>query len=125
MAREIVDLKLTGMACAACANKIEQAIQKVPGVEECLVNFAMEQAQVKFSSQTTNFSAIKDAVIDAGYDAELLKDDRDLLEDDLTNQKIVKDFTHKLILGGICSSILVIGSLPMMTGLHISFIPHW
>jgi len=125
MAREIVDLKLTGMACAACANKIEQAIKKVPGVEECLVNFAMEQAQVKFSNQTTNFSAIKNAVVDAGYDAELLKDDRDLLEDDLTNQRIVKDFTRKLILGGICSSILVIGSLPMMTGLHISFIPHW
>jgi Cu+-exporting ATPase len=125
MAREIVDLKLTGMACAACANKIEQAIKKVPGVEECLVNFAMGQAQVKFSNQTTNFSAIKDAVVDAGYDAELLKDDQDLLEDDLTNQRIIKDFTHKLILGGICSSILVIGSLPMMTGLHISFIPHW
>ena len=125
MAREIVDLKLTGMACAACANKIEQAIKKVPGVEECLVNFAMGQAQVKFSNQTTNFSAIKDAVVDAGYDAELLKDDQDLLEDDLTNQRIIKDFTRKLILGGICSSILVIGSLPMMTGLHISFIPHW
>jgi Cu+-exporting ATPase len=125
MAREIVDLKLTGMACAACANRIEQAIKKVPGVEECLVNFAMAQAQVKFSNQTTNFSIIKDAVVNAGYDAELLKDDQDLLEDDLTNHRIVTDFTHKLILGGVCSSILVIGSLPMMTGLNISFIPHW
>jgi Cu+-exporting ATPase len=125
MSREIVDLKLTGMACAACANKVEQAIKKVPGVEECLVNFAMAQAQVKFSNQTTNFSAIKDAVVNAGYDAELLKDNQDLLEDDLTNQRIVKDFTRKLILGGICSSILVIGSIPMMTGLPISFIPHW
>jgi len=33
--------------------------------------------------------------------------------------------TRKVWVGGIISAILVIGSLPMMTGLHIPFIPMW
>jgi Cu+-exporting ATPase len=33
--------------------------------------------------------------------------------------------TTKLIVGGVISVVLLVGSLPMMTGLHIPFIPMW
>jgi Cu+-exporting ATPase len=36
-----------------------------------------------------------------------------------------KDLLRKVIVGGIISLILVVGSLPMMTGLEIPFIPTW
>ncbi len=37
-------LRLTGMSCAACAQRIEQTLQDVAGVETATVNFALEQA---------------------------------------------------------------------------------
>jgi len=36
-----------------------------------------------------------------------------------------RDLIRKVTVGGIISTILVIGSLPMMTGLHLPFIPIW
>ena len=37
---ERVDLPITGMTCAACANRIEKQLNKQPGVEKASVNFA-------------------------------------------------------------------------------------
>lgn len=50
---ETLHLRLKGMGCASCANTIEQAIQSVPGVVECNVNFAIEQASVTFNTKQT------------------------------------------------------------------------
>jgi|GEM_PF-3243235 len=44
---ENTTLKLRGMSCASCASSIEDAINSVPGVDECIVNFGSEQATVK------------------------------------------------------------------------------
>ena len=43
-------LKLRGMSCAPCASNIEKAIQSVPGVSTCLVNFGSKQAAVQYNS---------------------------------------------------------------------------
>jgi Cu+-exporting ATPase len=45
--RERVDLALDGMTCAACAARIEKALNRVPGVE-AEVNFATESARVRY-----------------------------------------------------------------------------
>jgi Cu+-exporting ATPase len=50
------------MGCAACATRIEKAIQDVPGVKECNVNFALEQATVNYNPQITNLEQIQQAV---------------------------------------------------------------
>ena len=41
-----IDLPLTGMTCANCANTIERTLKKTPGVSGATVNFASERAQV-------------------------------------------------------------------------------
>ena len=41
-----VDLPLTGMSCASCANTIEKALGKSPGVSKASVNFATKTATV-------------------------------------------------------------------------------
>ncbi len=40
-----VELELTGMTCASCANRIERKLNKVPGVI-ATVNYATEKAKV-------------------------------------------------------------------------------
>jgi len=117
-------LKLKGMSCASCANNIEQAIQAVPGVETCNVNFGIEQATINYDSQKTSLEEIQKAVTKAGYTAIPLEKVREV--DEITaNRQEQQDLTRKVIFGAVVSIILVIGSVPAMTGLQIPFIPLW
>lgn len=121
-------LKLRGMSCASCANSVEDAIRSVPGVSACSVNFGAEQATVTYDSKKTDLEAIQDAVDAAGYSAQPIRE-QDLLAPDDDERKArlseSRDLTRKVWIGGIISAILVIGSLPAMTGLNIPFIPMW
>ncbi len=122
-------LKLRGMSCAACASNIERAIQSVPGVQECSVNFGAEQATVTYNSQQTDISAIQTAINQAGYAAHPIQS-QDLFnpEDDTERrqrQTEQRELTLKVWVSGIISIILVVGSLPMMLGLPLPFIPMW
>ncbi len=122
-------LKLRGMSCASCANSIESAIRAIPGVSESNVNFGIEQASVTYNSAQTDVAAIQSAVVAAGYSAEPIQE-QDLLNGDndterKTRQAESRDLHLKVWTGGIISAILVIGSIPMMTGLSIPLIPMW
>ncbi|GAB4440597.1 MAG: heavy metal translocating P-type ATPase [Cyanobacteria bacterium J069] len=120
--------RLRGMSCAACANNIEEAIRSVPGVEACSVNFGAEQAAVTYDAHKTDVAAIQAAVDAAGYAALPLNDDVLAPEADAERQERQteqRQLTRKVWLSGVVSAILVIGSLPMMTGLPIPFIPMW
>ncbi|HEY9659933.1 MAG TPA: heavy metal translocating P-type ATPase [Allocoleopsis sp.] len=125
---ENATLKLRGMSCASCANNIEEVIRSVPGVDACSVNFGAEQASVSYDPDKTNVAAIQAAVDEAGYSALPIQDDVLAPEDDAErrerqaeNQKL----TRRVWVSGVISAILVIGSLPAMTGLPIPFIPLW
>ncbi|WP_096186268.1 heavy metal translocating P-type ATPase [Evansella halocellulosilytica] len=47
-------LKISGMTCAACANRIEKVLNKIDGVQEANVNFALERSKVIFDPSLTN-----------------------------------------------------------------------
>jgi len=64
-----VDLALEGMTCAACANRIERRLNKLDGVEAS-VNYATEQAAVRFDPDVVAVADLLDAVEAAGYRAE-------------------------------------------------------
>jgi len=66
---ERVDLPITGMTCAACANRIERVLSKQTGVENASVNFATAKATVNFDPQQTNVEKIIEKIRGAGYDA--------------------------------------------------------
>jgi len=121
-------LKLRGMSCASCANNIESAIRAVPGVSESSVNFGVEQATITYDPQKTNIEGIQRAVEEAGYAAFPLQEEMVMGEDDA--EKVARlaesqDLTRKVWVGAIISAVLLIGSLPMMTGLNLPFIPAW
>ncbi len=129
MDKDNATLKLRGMSCASCANSIEDAIRSVPGVSKCSVSFGAELANVTYDSKKTDLEAIQDAVDAAGYSAQPVQEQDLLTGDDDSERKArlaeSRELTRKVWVGGIISAILVIGSLPVMTGLHIPFIPMW
>ncbi|MGB8862263.1 MAG: heavy metal translocating P-type ATPase [Ilumatobacteraceae bacterium] len=63
-----VDLELTGMTCAACANRIEKKLNKLEGVT-ATVNYATEKANVVFQPGVTTPDVLIATVESIGYGA--------------------------------------------------------
>ncbi|AFY96890.1 heavy metal translocating P-type ATPase [Chamaesiphon minutus] len=110
---EDLNLKLKGMSCASCANSIEKAILNVPGVVEGNVNFSIDRASVRYDPKQTNINIITKAVVDIGYEAQIIPADLSS-EDDLGNsqqQLEERNLQRRVLVGAILSVLLVIGSL--------------
>jgi Cu+-exporting ATPase len=67
---EHVELPITGMTCASCANRIERKLNKLDGVT-ATVNYATEKARVEFDPGTVATEQLLGAVEAAGYSARL------------------------------------------------------
>ncbi len=126
---EKINLKLRGMSCASCASSIEEAISNVPGVESCNVNFGAEQAAIAYNPRQTSIEDIQEAVEEAGYSSYSLQEQEMVTGENDQEQAARKaesrDLKLKIIVGGVISLLLIFGSLPMMTGLKLPFIPAW
>jgi Cu+-exporting ATPase len=70
--KQRINLSLFGMHCSSCANIIERSLKKVPGVTQANVNFAAEKANVVYNEMQTKPQDLIEAIIKAGYKAELV-----------------------------------------------------
>ncbi|HWR28810.1 MAG TPA: heavy metal translocating P-type ATPase [Negativicutes bacterium] len=62
-----VTLKISGMTCAVCANRIEKGLSKLSGVDKAVVNFAAEKASVTYDPTQVSLKTIAEKVEDLGY----------------------------------------------------------
>jgi P-type Cu+ transporter len=124
---ETITLRLKGMGCAACATAIDQALHQLPGITQATVNYGAELATVDYDPQQSNLEQIQAAVAAAGYGATPLEDftaapdPTDIAE----RQAELRLLRRQVGLGSILSSLVLLGSLPMMTGLSLPWIPAW
>jgi Cu+-exporting ATPase len=65
-----LELPITGMTCASCANRIERRLNKLDGVNAS-VNYATEKASVEFDPVAVGHEQLIAAVEAAGYQAAL------------------------------------------------------
>jgi Cu+-exporting ATPase len=77
VATETATLAIGGMTCASCANRVEKALSRVPGVAGASVNLATEQATVNLRAPLTGdlLDQLVAAVTKAGYEAKPLAAD--------------------------------------------------
>jgi Cu+-exporting ATPase len=95
-------------------------------VIDCNVNFGAEQATINYDRKRTNLEKIQAAIDAAGYSSYSLQEEMLSGEDDVekaSRQAEQRQLTLKVVVGGVISILLFVGSLPMMTGLHLPLIP--
>ncbi len=63
-----IQLAVTGMTCASCVFRVEQAIKAVAGVRDASVNLATERATVNLAAVGGSLQAVADAIRNAGYE---------------------------------------------------------
>ena len=65
-----VELPITGMTCASCANRIERKLNQLEGVTAS-VNYATEKARIEYDPGAVAPEQLVAAVEAAGYQATL------------------------------------------------------
>lgn len=88
MEEDKVVFDISGMTCAACATRIEKRVQKMDGVSEANVNFAMETISVDYNDQQIQPTDMISVVKKMGYDLMLSQDETEKI--DLKEQEIKK-----------------------------------
>ncbi len=71
-------LSIRGMTCAACAQRIEKTVRKLPGIGQANVNLASENLFVEYDAGALSLSTIKEAVTKIGYEVEEKKQHTDV-----------------------------------------------
>lgn len=69
MSEKQTTVQITGMTCAACANRIEKGLNRMEGVTHAAVNFALEQATVTYDPAKVNAVQLEEKVEALGYGA--------------------------------------------------------
>ena len=85
---------VTGMSCAACQARVEKAVSKLPGVDNCAVSLLTNTMGVDGSASSAE---IIKAVEDAGYGAKLQGADEEDAQSAIqsgVNESILED--HEL-----------------------------
>ncbi|GFS43069.1 copper-exporting ATPase [Actinidia rufa] len=67
-----IQVRITGMTCAACSNSVEGALRSVDGVLRASVALLQNKADVVFDPNLVKEEDIKNAIEDAGFEAEVL-----------------------------------------------------
>ncbi|HTX72608.1 MAG TPA: heavy metal translocating P-type ATPase [Rectinemataceae bacterium] len=65
--RKEVTIPIGGMTCAACVRAVERAVGRLEGVTAVSVNLATERGVVAYDPALVRVSAIKQAIVKAGY----------------------------------------------------------
>ena len=64
---ETVSIGITDMSCANCADSNAEALETLPGVIDADVNYATDEAQVRYNPAAADIGAFYDAIENAGY----------------------------------------------------------
>lgn len=121
--KETTDFQIIGMTCAACANRIEKGLNKLPGVAKANVNFALETAHVEYSPSNVSIEEIIKKVEQIGYKAvpkeEKAVDAKDHRQQEIAGQK------RRFAVSAILSFPLLWSMVGHFTFTSFIWVPAW
>ena len=67
---ETAILKVGGMTCGGCVRSVAGVLRSIPGVDSAEVSLERGEARVTYDPAMTRIARIKEAIEDAGYQAQ-------------------------------------------------------
>ncbi len=105
---------VSGMTCASCVSRVEEALKSVPGVVSANVNLGSEKATVEYI-EGINQADLKQAVHEAGYE---LGSESETLEDiSVAARRDLKKVRNRFIFAAaLAALIMILMWIPDFTG---------
>jgi P-type Cu+ transporter len=104
-----IALSISGMHCASCAQKIEQSLAKMDGIERANVNIATERATIEFDDRKTKQEKIVRAIKKLGYGVIQETSEKESKEGEINKLKYLFIFSLAL-------------SVPMLASMALDFL---
>lgn len=120
---QTVQLKIDGMTCAACNERVESALSKLPGVVTANVNQATEVAHITYMPGTASLENLIKAVADSGYHSNKLSEGSRSKENK-RKQAIYQAELRLFLFSAILTIPLMLQMLTMFSD-HHSELPRW
>lgn len=117
-----VMLVVSGMTCAACANRVEKALNNIDGVSEASVNLANEKATVQYIPGKTDVDAIVAAVEKTGYSAKPAVDEKEQAKE---KEKRYERQKYAFLFGAVISIPFLVQMVGDFSGNAAMMMPAW
>ena len=65
-----IKLKIEGMHCTGCSNRLEKVLNNTDGIEKAEVNFEQKEATITYNEEKIAEEQIKSKIGEAGFKAE-------------------------------------------------------
>ncbi len=112
-----VTLNVEGMTCSACSARVEKSLNKLEGVQNANVNFAINKATVEYTDGEVTVSDLIKAVEKAGYKAHEEREDNSDKERE-ARKKEIKELKILFTISTILSLPLLSAMFFHMAGIH-------
>lgn len=117
-----VTIPIGGMTCAACAARVERALNKGEGITKASVNFATEKAAVEYNPQQIRLSEIRRIIEEAGYTPLSVEKKAAVDEDKLRKEQEIRGLWRKFTVSAVFAvPLLYIAMVPMLPWLPFPF----
>lgn len=107
MTAQTIELKITGMHCAACVSTVERALYQAEGVKKAVVNLMLEKARIEGEVE---IDRLIQAIQKTGYEAELIEEI--VLPQDSQPDKGLIQAKNQMVFAWIPSIIMMIWMIP-------------
>ena len=107
MTTPAIELKITGMHCAACVSTVERALYQAEGVKKAVVNLMLEKAHIEGEVE---IDRLIQAVQKTGYEAELIE--KIGLPEDSQPDKDLIQAKNRMVFAWVPSVIMMVWMIP-------------
>ena len=67
---ENIILKINGMKCTGCSQRVERALKNTDGIESVSVNLETREANVSYNKDLVTYDKICETIVDLGFEVE-------------------------------------------------------
>ena len=103
-----VTLKIGGMTCATCSQRIEKALREAVGVKRSNVNFAAAKATVTYSPGKTSPAKLEQVITKVGYK---VHEQQEQDQDELTIREAAKRMWFAVAFAGVIMALMIVDML--------------
>ena len=104
---QTIELKITGMHCAACVSTVERALYQTEGVKKAVVNLMLEKARIEGEVE---IDRLIQAIQKTGYEAELIEEI--VLPQESQPDKDLIQAKNRMVFAWIPSVIMMMWMIP-------------
>ena len=67
---ENIILKINGMKCTGCSQRVERALKNTDGIESVSVNLETREANISYNKDLITYDKICETIVDLGFEVE-------------------------------------------------------